>query len=54
MAQKQNHLIWLDMEMTGLDPQNDHIIEVAMVITDSELETIAESPYLLSTKVMKY
>lgn len=44
MAQKQNHLIWLDMEMTGLDPQNDHIIEVAMVITDSELKTIAESP----------
>jgi DNA polymerase III alpha subunit (gram-positive type) len=44
MAIDQRRLVWLDMEMTGLDPQNDHIIEVAMVITDSELETIAESP----------
>jgi oligoribonuclease len=47
MAQNQNHLIWLDMEMTGLNPDSDRIIEVAMVITDSELQTIAEAPVLV-------
>ncbi len=44
MAQDQNHLIWLDMEMTGLDPQNDRIIELALVITDGHLNVVAESP----------
>jgi len=43
MAQNQNYLIWLDMEMTGLVPDTDRIIEVAMVITDSNLDTVAES-----------
>jgi len=44
MAQNQNNLIWIDMEMTGLNPDTDRIIEVAIVITDSNLETIAEAP----------
>jgi oligoribonuclease len=43
MAQDQNALVWLDMEMTGLDPDRDRIIELAMVITNSQLEVIAES-----------
>ena len=43
MAQDQNALVWLDMEMTGLDPDSDYIIELAMVITNNNLETIAES-----------
>ena len=43
MAQDQNALVWLDMEMTGLDPDNDRIIELAMVITNSQLEISAES-----------
>jgi oligoribonuclease len=43
MAQDQNALVWLDMEMTGLDPDKDRIIELAMVITNSQLEVIAES-----------
>ena len=44
MAQNQNALVWLDMEMTGLNPDTDRIIEIAMVITDSGLNTVAESP----------
>ncbi|MCB1937699.1 MAG: oligoribonuclease [Rhodocyclaceae bacterium] len=46
MAQDAQHLIWLDMEMTGLDPDHDRIIEVAIVITDNQLETVAEGPVL--------
>lgn len=43
---KKNHenLIWLDMEMTGLSPENNVILEVAVVITDSQLNVLAESP----------
>ncbi|MBE9610683.1 oligoribonuclease [Chitinilyticum piscinae] len=44
MAQDQNNLVWLDMEMTGLDPLNDRILELAIVITDKHLNTVAESP----------
>ena len=44
MAQHQNNLVWLDMEMTGLDPDKDRIIEVAIVVTDSQLNTLAEAP----------
>jgi len=43
MAQDQNALVWLDMEMTGLDPDRDRIIELAVVVTNSNLEVIAES-----------
>ncbi|GAA5170383.1 oligoribonuclease [Viridibacterium curvum] len=46
MAQDQNYLVWLDMEMTGLEPDRDRIIEVAMIVTDAELNTIAESPVI--------
>ena len=44
MAQDQNALVWLDMEMTGLSPDADRIIELAIVITDSNLEVVAEGP----------
>jgi len=47
MAMDSNNLIWLDMEMTGLSPEIDRIIEVAMVVTDSQLVTVAESPALV-------
>jgi oligoribonuclease len=46
MAQDQNHLIWLDMEMTGLEPDRDRILEIAVVITDGQLVTIAEAPVI--------
>ena len=44
MAVSENNLIWIDLEMTGLDPQNDQIIEIATVVTDSELNELAEGP----------
>jgi len=44
MAQDKNALVWIDMEMSGLVPERDRIIEVAMVVTDSALNTIAEAP----------
>jgi len=47
MAQNKNYLVWLDMEMTGLNPDTDRVIEIAMVITDANLETVVESPVLV-------
>jgi oligoribonuclease len=47
MAQDQNRLIWVDMEMTGLDPDRDRILEVALVVTDGQLDTVAEAPVLV-------
>jgi oligoribonuclease len=44
MPADQNNLIWIDMEMTGLRPDGDRIIEIAMVVTDAQLSVLAESP----------
>ncbi|MDZ7654707.1 MAG: oligoribonuclease [Sulfurimicrobium sp.] len=48
MAQENNqNLIWLDMEMSGLSPETDSILEVALVVTDAQLNTIAEAPVMV-------
>jgi oligoribonuclease len=47
MAQDANLLVWIDMEMTGLQPETDRIIEVALVVTDAALATVAEAPVLV-------
>jgi oligoribonuclease len=47
MAQDNNNLIWIDMEMSGLLPDSDVILELAVVITDANLEILAESPALV-------
>jgi len=44
MPQDANRLIWIDLEMTGLKPEADRILEVALVITDHTLETVAQAP----------
>ena len=46
MAQDSQSLIWLDLEMTGLDPLGDRILEVATVVTDKNLHVLAEGPAL--------
>ncbi len=44
--QNKNNLVWMDLEMTGLDPQKEGIIEIATLITDSDLNILAEGPNL--------
>ena len=46
MTQNASNLIWIDLEMTGLDTQTDLIIEIATIVTDSELNELAEGPML--------
>lgn len=46
MAKSKKNLIWIDLEMTGLDTNNDAIIEIATVVTDGELNILAEGPIL--------
>lgn len=47
MAADANNLIWIDMEMTGLQPDADRIIEVALLVTNSALELLAEGPLVV-------
>lgn len=44
MAISEKNLIWIDLEMTGLEPNRDTIIEIATIVTDAELNTLAEGP----------
>lgn len=41
---KHDNLIWIDLEMTGLNPEKDRIIEIATIVTDSQLKTVEEGP----------
>jgi oligoribonuclease len=47
MAADQNNLLWVDMEMSGLNPDTDKVLEIAIVVTDSNLVTVAEAPVLV-------
>ena len=46
MSNSSKRLIWIDLEMTGLDTFNDSILEIATVVTDADLEIVAEGPNL--------
>jgi oligoribonuclease len=47
MAADQNNLLWVDMEMSGLNPDTDRVLEIAVVVTDTHLNTVAEAPVLV-------
>jgi oligoribonuclease len=47
MALNPDNLIWVDMEMSGLNPDTDKVLEVAIVVTDTHLNTVAEAPVLV-------
>jgi len=42
----ENRLVWVDMEMSGLIPESDRVLELAMVVTDAELNVVAEGPVI--------
>jgi oligoribonuclease len=44
--QNENNLVWIDMEMTGLRPEKDRILEIATIVTDCQLNILAEGPVL--------
>ena len=46
LASSENNLIWIDLEMTGLDPDRDRIIEVAVIVTDAHLQVRVRGPVL--------
>ena len=46
MSKDKSHLVWIDLEMTGLDTDNDQIIEIATIVTDKNLEILAEGPVI--------
>ncbi len=46
VANETAHLVWMDMEMTGLDPEKERILEIATIVTNSDLEVVAEGPVL--------
>ncbi len=47
MPQDANALVWMDLEMTGLDPETERIIEIATIITDNDLNIVAEGPVIV-------
>jgi oligoribonuclease len=47
VAQNDTHLVWIDMEMSGLDPDNDRVLEVALIVTDKDLNLVETGPVLV-------
>lgn len=47
VAQNDTHLVWIDMEMSGLEPDSDSILEVALIVTDKDLNLVEEGPVLV-------
>jgi oligoribonuclease len=47
-TRKNDRLVWVDMEMSGLLPETDRILEIAMIVTDGDLNIVAEGPVLIA------
>ncbi len=47
MAQNDTHLVWIDMEMSGLEPDTDRVLKVALIVTDKDLNLLEEGPVLV-------
>ena len=43
----ETHLVWMDLEMSGLDPERDRVLEIAVIVTDAALREVAEGPHLI-------
>ena len=52
--QSRDNLIWIDLEMTGLDPNKERIIEIATLVTDSDLNILAEGPNLVISQPTEF
>ena len=52
--QSRDNLIWIDLEMTGLDPEKERIIEIATLVTDSDLNILAEGPNLVISQPTEF
>ena len=52
--QSRDNLIWIDLEMTGLDPNKERIIEIATLVTDSDLNILAEGPNLVISQPIEF
>ena len=52
--QSRDNLIWIDLEMTGLDPEKERIIEIATLATDSNLNILAEGPNLVISQPIEF
>lgn len=46
MSNNEKNLVWIDMEMTGLDPEQDKVLEIATIVTDPQLNVVAEGPVI--------
>ena len=46
MTQDAQNLVWVDMEMTGLEPDTDKVLEIAIIVTDKNLQVLAEGPVI--------
>lgn len=51
---KSQRLIWIDLEMTGLEPEQHHVIEIATIVTDVNLNTLAEGPVIAINQPQRY
>ena len=52
--EKSQRLIWIDLEMTGLDPEQNHIIEIATIVTDHNLNELAQGPVIAINQPQEY